>query len=715
MLPYSPLHHLLLADAGGTLVMTSGNVSDEPIAFGDEDARERLAGIADLFLVHDRPIETRTDDTVVRVVARPPAAAPPLARLRARLRCALPVDGGRHAARLRRRAQEHVLPSPRAAAPGSAITSATSKNYETLRSFARGDRPLRAAVRGRAGGRGARPAPRLPVDQLRARARRASSRSASSTTTPTSRPARRARRDRPGDRARSSTAPATGPTARSGAGSCSSATCAGFERAGILFPVRMPGGEAAIRQPWRMACAWLAARRASRRAAARRSRRSTPTRWAQVAALARSGVASPLTTSVGRLFDAVAALCGVRAEVNYEGQAAIELEAAARPRRGGALSAAGARRRRRAARARRARRRVRAVVARPARGVPAPSVAARFHNALAGAPRPRPARVTRRARGTETVVLSGGVFQNRRLMERTRRAARGGGAAGPHPEALPPNDGGIAYGQLAVAAAARLRGARCSGLTTGSRGAGRRRGAGGRARGGAAARAAPRLGSRPPRRGLDADRVGARATARERAGGWGSPGASGHALTLALFGLPIVLLRRLPARVASSARRRRAVGLMIMFLAVRLLVRWRRGQFHAHATRTGTCVTATCTRTSTRTARSRARAARAGWGARRAGAFAIGLVHGTGGSAGVAVLLLATIPDRAEAVAALVRAGDRHGHVHGAPVVRVRLRDHARPRSSADARVCARDGRRLTLAFGGWYALGAVGAVPYVL
>ena len=68
MLPYSPLHHLLLADAGVPLVMTSGNVSDEPIAFRDDDALERLAGIADLVLLHDRPIETRTDDSVVRAV-----------------------------------------------------------------------------------------------------------------------------------------------------------------------------------------------------------------------------------------------------------------------------------------------------------------------------------------------------------------------------------------------------------------------------------------------------------------------------------------------------------------------------------------------------------------------------------------------------------------------------------------------------------------------
>ena len=72
MLPYSPLHHLLLDDSGAVLVMTSANVSDEPIACRDEDALERLAGIADLFLMHDRPIETRTDDSVLRVVVDRP-------------------------------------------------------------------------------------------------------------------------------------------------------------------------------------------------------------------------------------------------------------------------------------------------------------------------------------------------------------------------------------------------------------------------------------------------------------------------------------------------------------------------------------------------------------------------------------------------------------------------------------------------------------------
>ncbi len=67
MLPYSPLHHLLLSDCAEALVVTSGNISDEPISFRDQEAAERLGAIADLFLVHDRPIETRTDDSVVRV------------------------------------------------------------------------------------------------------------------------------------------------------------------------------------------------------------------------------------------------------------------------------------------------------------------------------------------------------------------------------------------------------------------------------------------------------------------------------------------------------------------------------------------------------------------------------------------------------------------------------------------------------------------------
>ena len=106
---------------------------------------------------------------------------------------------------------------------------------------------------------------------------------------------------------------------------------AGFERAGHLWPVRLPGGDRAVRQPWRMACAWLLEAGWDGPLPGPDRRRGE-----QVAELVRTGLSSPVTTSMGRLFDAVAALCGLRAEVTYEGQAAIELEAAADPAERGA-------------------------------------------------------------------------------------------------------------------------------------------------------------------------------------------------------------------------------------------------------------------------------------------------------------------------------------------------------------------------------------------
>src|SRR6202012_2247786 len=101
----------------------------------------------------------------------------------------------------------------------------------------------------------------------------------------------------------------------------------GFRRAGHLLPVRLPGGERAIREPWRLACVWLLAAGGSETPAipAGLRERGAERAWRQVEGIARSGVASPVTTSMGRLFDAVASLCGLRATISYEGQAAIEL------------------------------------------------------------------------------------------------------------------------------------------------------------------------------------------------------------------------------------------------------------------------------------------------------------------------------------------------------------------------------------------------------
>src|SRR6202035_2707313 len=115
------------------------------------------------------------------------------------------------------------------------------------------------------------------------------------------------------------------------------ADLAGFTRGGHLEPVPMPGGAAAIRQPWRMAAAYL-----DRDDVARDDldvARRNADRWAAVTAMAAKGVNAPLTSSAGRLFDAAAALLGVRDTINYQGQAAIELEQLAAPAEAGAYPA----------------------------------------------------------------------------------------------------------------------------------------------------------------------------------------------------------------------------------------------------------------------------------------------------------------------------------------------------------------------------------------
>ncbi len=204
-------------------------------------------------------------------------------------------------------------------------------------------------------------------------------------------------------------------------------------------------------------------------------------RWEAVGRVLLSGLRSPLTTSVGRLFDAVSALCGLRARIDYEGQAAIELEMAAEaaaemaaapdpPARPevAPLEGAGARLARpedageghpfplvKLGEVRTvldARPAIRAVLRDLERGVAAGRVAARFHEGLARATARACLAETGRA-GVDVVVLSGGVFQNVRLLERTAALLTAEGCRVLAPGLLPPNDGGISYGQAAVAAA----------------------------------------------------------------------------------------------------------------------------------------------------------------------------------------------------------------------------------------------------------------------
>jgi hydrogenase maturation protein HypF len=448
MLPYSPIHHLLLADVGVPLVMTSANVSEEPIAYGEADALARLGTIADLFLVHDRPIQTRTDDSVVRLVdgrammmrrsrgyvpasIALPHAAPPLLACGAELKSTFCLAKGERAW-----VSHHI---------------GDLKNYETLRSFTQGiahfERLFQVAPELVA--HDLHPdylSTRYALEHEQAELLRVQHHHAHLA-------ACLAEHAEPG--------PAVA-AVFDGSGHGSDGTVWGgellvgdlceFERAGHLRPVRLPGGDTAVREPWRLACAWLLEAGGGEDVPSLPGAledRVTAERWRTIARLARSELA-PVTTSAGRLFDAIAALCGIRTSINYEGQAAIELEATVdRHERGEYAIGVQARSGMLELDPREA---VLTVERERSAGVPVGVVAARFHRGLARATAIACGMLAGE-RGIDVVVLSGGVFQNRVLVELTRQELAQAGLRALVPERLPAGDGGISYGQAAVAAA----------------------------------------------------------------------------------------------------------------------------------------------------------------------------------------------------------------------------------------------------------------------
>jgi hydrogenase maturation protein HypF len=456
MLPYSPLHHVLLADAGCALVMTSGNRSDEPIAYHDGDALERLAGIADAFLVHDRPIHMRTDDSVVRAVrGRPqllrrsrgyvPESLPlPVACREPLLACGAQLKNTACVARGRRAWIGHHI--------------GDLGEAETVRSFAEGIAHFERlfAVDPAVVAHDLHPdlhSTRYALEREGVRtiavqhhhAHLASCLAEHGETGP----AVGAIFDGTG----------LGADGTIWGGEILTGDLIGFRRSGHLWPVRLPGGEAAVREPWRMACAWLLA--AGVAAPAELVAGAGAQRWQAVEQLARSGFSAPLTTSAGRLFDAVAALCGVRATVTYEGQAAIELEALAEPGETGRYQLPVT-----AGLVIDARPAIRAIVRDRARGVAAGIVSARLHRGLSAATAEACARAAASAR-LDTVVLSGGVFQNRLLSEDCAVLLEQRGLRVLMQERVPPGDGGISFGQAAVAAARLAAGDEDGGAATG--------------------------------------------------------------------------------------------------------------------------------------------------------------------------------------------------------------------------------------------------------
>jgi hydrogenase maturation protein HypF len=418
MLPYTPLHHLLCADAGRPLVMTSGNVSDEPIATGDDEARERLAGIADAFLSHDREIHRRCEDSVMR-------ARFPVRRSRGHVPVPLPLPIA---------AARPLI----AAGPELKATFCVARRSEAFLSPHLGDLDGELAYRSF-----------LADLELYVAMLGVSPEVVAYDLHPeylSTKWALEQDAELVGVQHHHAHAAAclaehgeTGPALAlvfDGTGYGTDGTLwggellvcdlTGFERVTHLDPVPLPGGEAAIREPWRCAAVHL-----------ERTGRPVPwPRWQEVrASLA---VNAPLSSGMGRLFDAVAALLGVREEIAYEGQAAIELELLAGETPGAAYEwrfGDGAAL-------------VAAIHDDLAAGRDRGELAAAFHETVAAAA----AEACGEAAEPRTVVLSGGTFQNLRLLESTRRRLEERGFRVLTHRRVPANDGGVSYGQAAVAA-----------------------------------------------------------------------------------------------------------------------------------------------------------------------------------------------------------------------------------------------------------------------
>ncbi len=451
MLPYSPVHHLLLAPVPGAdgpvpdaLVLTSANRSDEPICFTEEDAALRLSILCDAVLDHDRPIHVPCDDSVVRVID-----GRELPIRRSRGYAPLPVDMGCEGPAVLAVGGELkntfcLVDGSRAYLSGHIGDMAT---WETLRAFERAVGQL-SEIRGTA----LRFAADLhPGYHTRGWAERHAG-------------------DRTLDLVQHHHAhvvsllaehgrlgqPIIG-VAFDGTGyGCDQTIWGGeilklgrdshrFARVGHLLPVPLPGGDAAVRNPWRMALSqlWLAdidwAPDLAPVAAA------SPDELRLIRSQLESGTGCVPCSSMGRLFDAVASLLGVRHRIDYEGQAAIELEALAGSTRDapgpsppltvrpdGVIDP---------------RTMVQTMVSALNAGTPPAVLAAGFHRAVAQAV----AEVVGQVAGDIRLVgLTGGVFQNVLLLRMCRELLQRAGFDVLTHHTVPPNDGGLALGQAAI-------------------------------------------------------------------------------------------------------------------------------------------------------------------------------------------------------------------------------------------------------------------------
>ncbi|GAA0615080.1 carbamoyltransferase HypF [Sporichthya brevicatena] len=465
MLPYTPLHHLLFASVPGSdvpppdvLVMTSANLSGEPLCWQDDDARTRMAGIADAFLINDRPIAVPCEDSIVRI-----------------------EDGVRPDVEVVLRRSRGMAPLPTEIPATDTVVLAVGAELKNTITIAAGPNAYTSAHLGDMSTLEAREAFLRSVDHLIA-LHGVPPQAVAADLHPGFLTSRWA-----AERAEAENLPLLpvqhhhahlasllaehGRVGRPVIGAVFDGTGLGCdrhvwggeilaigedvttaERVGHLEEFPLPGGDVAVRQPFRVALALL-------HHAGLAGRDWTPAGVPEAAVAAvrsqlRSGIACVPTSSVGRLFDGVASLLGVRHAITYEAQAAIELEAAAAtasaahplsaPVVDGRILVGPL---------------VAAVVAARDAGVPVPNIALGFHEALTAATVELLTATADRT-GVRTVGISGGVFANRILARDLARAlARRDLDVLTHSR-IPGNDGGLALGQAVVARAMLRKGRR---------------------------------------------------------------------------------------------------------------------------------------------------------------------------------------------------------------------------------------------------------------
>ena len=455
MLAYTPLHHLLLRDAGIPLVMTSGNTSDEPIAYRDEEALDQLCEIADYFLIHDRMIHMRCDDSVVRTargrpypIRRSRGYTPAPLRLAADFRRHTLACGGELKntfclARGRHAFMSHHI--------------GDMENYETLRSFREGIEhysrlfdvsPELVAYDLHPEYLSTKYARELEETGLPAAGVQHHHAHVASCLADNERPAE--------ERVIGVALDGTGygtDGAVWGGEFFEGSLKRGFTRLAHLDYAPLPGGSAAIRQPWRMALAQLISvygeedtMKLPLAAVQQAGERSVML----IARLVERKLNTPPTSSAGRLFDAVAALTGVPGteRTTYEGQAAVELELAAcgpasrgypfllRPKDQGWIVETGEI--------------IHEVVEDLLAGRATGEISSRFHRTMAEVVAAGCEKI-RGAGGTTAVALSGGTFQNMLLLRQVIKLLEGKGFQVYRHRRVPANDGGLALGQAILA------------------------------------------------------------------------------------------------------------------------------------------------------------------------------------------------------------------------------------------------------------------------